>query len=284
MDYNYLTPVEKRGGIYFKRDDLFAPFGNGNVNGGKLRQAFFIIEKKIKENNIKGVISGSSIHSPQSPIISSVAKYYNIDNIIIYGGVDQENLFKKPMPLLCLKNDAKFVFVNSGRHSVIYNKAKKIQEENGYFIIEYGMNSKDNPYEFFESNAYQVKNIPDNLDDLVVTCGSGITTAGILYGIKKYKKNIKNINIVGVAPNRIEKINKRLKFLNTNIDYNYIDLFSSRGFLYEKQIKTKYYLIDFHPNYESKVFLWTMKNLEIKNKNVLFWIIGGMPCLDAVLK
>ena len=48
MDLNILTPIEKIGDLYFKRDDLFRPFNN-NINGSKLRQCLAILEKiKIK--------------------------------------------------------------------------------------------------------------------------------------------------------------------------------------------------------------------------------------------
>lgn len=35
---NKLTPVQSVGGLLFKRDDLYEPFGPGEVNGGKMRQ------------------------------------------------------------------------------------------------------------------------------------------------------------------------------------------------------------------------------------------------------
>lgn len=35
-EYN-LTPVQEVDGLRIKRDDLYAPFGPGEVNGGKLR-------------------------------------------------------------------------------------------------------------------------------------------------------------------------------------------------------------------------------------------------------
>lgn len=36
MEITEITPIEKIGDMYFKRDDLFLPFNN-NINGGKLR-------------------------------------------------------------------------------------------------------------------------------------------------------------------------------------------------------------------------------------------------------
>ena len=39
-----LTPVEEHDGIYYKRDDLYCPWGD--VNGGKVRQAIRLFENK----------------------------------------------------------------------------------------------------------------------------------------------------------------------------------------------------------------------------------------------
>ena len=42
-----LTPVDFREGMYWKRDDLYKPFGDYHVNGGKVRQALQLFETKI---------------------------------------------------------------------------------------------------------------------------------------------------------------------------------------------------------------------------------------------
>ncbi len=39
-----LTPVQQIAGMYFKREDLYTPFGAGGVNGGKLRQCMLLVE------------------------------------------------------------------------------------------------------------------------------------------------------------------------------------------------------------------------------------------------
>ena len=46
----HITPVDYREGIYWKRDDLFKPFGDYEVNGGKVRQALKLFETKLVEN------------------------------------------------------------------------------------------------------------------------------------------------------------------------------------------------------------------------------------------
>ena len=43
--YNLLTPIEKFGVFWLKRDDKFVL---GNVNGGKVRQALYLIEKNLE--------------------------------------------------------------------------------------------------------------------------------------------------------------------------------------------------------------------------------------------
>ena len=92
-----LTPVENHDGIYYKRDDLFCPYGD--VNGGKVRQTIELI-KKYKP---KGVIAAVSVHSPTGPVISRVAKDFNIPCIIAVGGTKEENLDKLPMMKLTKK-------------------------------------------------------------------------------------------------------------------------------------------------------------------------------------
>jgi hypothetical protein len=38
-----ITSVESIGGMWWKRDDLFAPLGTGNINGSKLRQLIWVL-------------------------------------------------------------------------------------------------------------------------------------------------------------------------------------------------------------------------------------------------
>ena len=88
--FETITPVEKVNGIYFKRDDLFKPF-EGSVNGGKLRQCLMLIDKN--KNKIQnGIITTSSILSPQQAIIAQVAKHHGVRCTILYGGTSYERL------------------------------------------------------------------------------------------------------------------------------------------------------------------------------------------------
>lgn len=45
MDFYKLTPVEKHDDIYVKREDLFKPFDDVPLNGGKIKTSICIIRK-----------------------------------------------------------------------------------------------------------------------------------------------------------------------------------------------------------------------------------------------
>lgn len=49
MNEYSLTPVQEVDGLRIKRDDLYAPFGPGEVNGGKLRQCVMLVNSVKKD-------------------------------------------------------------------------------------------------------------------------------------------------------------------------------------------------------------------------------------------
>lgn len=273
-----LTPIqEAESGLLIKRDDLFQPFGPGRVNGGKLRQAMWM----LCTDRPKGVITGASLSSPQNVIVSCVANYLKIPCICLYGGAKESSL-QMPMPMLCKKYGAEIIVAKSGRHNVIYSMANELSQERGYQIIEYGMNAQDNIEAFYDANANQVQNIPDELDNLVVTCGSGITSTGIIYGLTKYRKKVKNLILVGTAPNREKKIQERLSLLgHPPAVFQYVDLFSQKGFSYDKRehsiIRMKDYSLELHPNYEAKVNNWIVNHIDPGKEKTLLWVVGVEP-------
>ena len=49
LKLDVLSPVEKVGNLYLKRDDLFTPFTFSNANGTKLRQCIYLLLKNEKQ-------------------------------------------------------------------------------------------------------------------------------------------------------------------------------------------------------------------------------------------
>ena len=273
-----LTPVENHQGLYIKRDDLYKPFGDNTVNGGKLRQCYKLVES-IKDK-YDGVISCCSIHSPQAPITSAVANHFGLKAVICYGATNERRLQELEMPKLARYYNAELrILLSSGIHKILYNKARHIAQEENLFVIDYGFNIVDYPDIMFSAISRQVENIPDELDNLVITCGSGITTTGVLLGLVKYNKKVKNIYLVATAPDRQKLINENLSLNNIVMEYNIIDLFHQKGFKYEDKLYKSFDGIDFHPNYEAKTFNWLENNIDYKKEKTLLWVVGAEPKL-----
>ena len=92
-----LTPVEKIGCFFFKREDKFEPFPFSRVNGSKLRQCIMLLEKN-KEQARKGIITATSILSPQAVITSAAAKNIGVDCTIMYGGTTAKKILSTETP------------------------------------------------------------------------------------------------------------------------------------------------------------------------------------------
>ena len=83
-----LTPVQEFDNVLFKRDDLYAPYGEDWITGGKIRQCRHLIETNldyIKSECGGTIATASSIASPQAPIVSRVAEEFGLASIIGYG-------------------------------------------------------------------------------------------------------------------------------------------------------------------------------------------------------
>jgi len=271
-----LTPVEKRNGIYLKRDDLYQPFGEGTVNGGKLRQCMALIDH-IKDDHYDGVISCCSVYSPQSPITSAVAKHYGMKAVICYGGTTEERLKRFRMCAIAKRYGAELRIISkSGIHNILYQKAKSIAKAENLFVVDYGFNIIDYPEVMYTAVSRQVENIPDNLDNLVIVCGSGITSIGVMLGLKEYNKKVKRVYLVATAPNREKKINDALESAGAMRKYVVIDLFHQEGFKYERGLVADIDGIALHPNYEAKAYAWLLDNIPAE-QNTLLWIVGSKP-------
>mgnify|MGYP002514252991 CR=1 FL=1 len=67
--------------------------------------------EKNKEQATKGVITATSILSPQAVITSAVAKHIGVDCTIMYGGTTAKKILLMPYPTACLNMGAKIKIV-----------------------------------------------------------------------------------------------------------------------------------------------------------------------------
>ena len=285
MNTYEITPVEKHNGIYYKRDDLYAPYGD--VNGGKVRQTIEIIKNCSVE---PGIIASTSVHSPSSTIFSRVAQEYKIPCIIAVGGTKPENLDKLPMMRLCKHFGAEIrIVAGHGMKTAISARIREIQQKNGYYNPDFSKHIHTHP-ELMFVNAEQVINIPNELDVLIAPVGSGIQFANILKGIHKYNKSVKRIIGVQVGPDRRKLIDSYLyKELvweeKTIYEYELMQYELQFPHSYSKSEKQRVGDFELDDLYEAKAHKWMLNN--IVTDKVLFWCVGrrffdGMESIFAV--
>lgn len=278
MTAHDLTPVQEIAGMYFKRDDLFTPFGAGEVNGGKLHQCMLLVEAALgRQPGMTGVITYCSLHSPQGPITAATARHFKLPCVVAYGGASKMSVATDSMPRLSMSYGATVkIIAKSGRHNVLKQKAEELAEATGMFVVQYGINLDDYGEVLLSAVAEQVQNIPDNLDDLYITCGSGITASGVIVGIERYGKNVKNIHLISTAFDRREKVKATLRRFGIERQFLYHDLFHTPGFVYEKQQKMRIGGVKLHPQYEAKTMKYLLEH-KLNTENALFWIVGAEP-------
>ena len=270
-----LTPVQRVDGLWLKRDDLYAPFGPGEVNGGKLRQCVMLVDS-VKEG-YDGLVTYCSIHSPQAPITAAVARANGMPCRILYGGTNRQSVAALPMPRLAMKYGATIVLAaRSGRHSILHARAKEQAEQRNSFIVQYGINIIGHGDTLLTAVAAQAENLPDEIENLVMTCGSGITAAGVMIGLHRYKKTVRSVHLVATAPDRRSFIHETLKEYGADRDFLYHDLYHRPGFTYEKSATARWGGISLHPHYEAKTMQW-FRSSGLPPENTLFWITGSEP-------
>ena len=167
MSVTDLTPVELKGDFLFKREDLYRPFGFSPVNGSKLRQCQILIEKNSGYN---GIVTGTSIRSPQAPIVASVGRFLCMPTKILYGGTTFESLNNNRYYHICREMGSDIDICSKLAYtSVLNHKAEMFAEEHNYFNVRYGFDLSKNIDAFIDSVARQTENIPP-VDNMVVTC------------------------------------------------------------------------------------------------------------------
>ena len=278
-----ITPIDFWNEVYYKRDDDYAPFGKEHVNGGKVRQAvqlFDEIHDDVKNNHNGGVVTATSVHSPQGAIIAKVAQEHGFKCIVAIGGSKPETMYNHHMMKLTKHYGAEIRNVaGHGMTQVIDSRIKDIIiPETGYKLIKFAISLEDNPEAIFDGVTDQVQNIPDELDNLIVPVGSGIQFTGIIRGLEKYNKKVKRIIGVTFVDRRktIEKYLDKFRYKNFPAEVTTFPEYELHltKHSYSKPIWEKVGDEYMDIIYEGKAHEWMRENIDTQKEKTLFWIIG----------
>jgi hypothetical protein len=298
-----LTPTTLTAGMWFKREDLYQPFLPSRVNGSKLRQAIYLVDKQVKQHNITGVVSGAVGASPQHAFISTICQAYGIGCIIVSG---TKEVAGHEYLELAQQNGAFYHHSKVGYAKTLQATAEKIAAKmKGHWLLETNItldekrNSAAEIEQFHRVGAFQVQNIPDAVDTLIIPAGSCNSATSVLHGLTMYQNAVKRVVLMGIGhygSKDIHYVQRRLESFNPGSRDTYdwgIDAPAAQG-----RIKIEYYNlngsgfcsyadlmpeqvadIDFHPRYEGKIIRYFKQHPELRerywNKGSMFWVVGG---------
>lgn len=246
-----LTPVERRGDIWVKRDDLYCIAG---VRGGKVRACWSLAHAT---SHCSGLVTASNRKSPQQIIVAHIARRMGVAaRIHLASGAETEEMRRAKAA------GAELFQHQMGYNSVICARAlADVKGLSGWTLIPFGMQS---PVSVM-GTAHQVKNLPcDGIERIVVPVGSGIALSGVLYGIQKFRPDLSHIPIIGVQVGAHRK-----KMLDKYAPFGWASSVSlvNAGVDYHKSVEVELDGIKLDPIYEAKCkpFL---------RLGDLFWIVG----------
>ena len=284
LDINFVSPVQEQEGVFYKRDDLFVPFGPGGLNGGKCRQTFHLIQqnwKYLQEQFGRQIITTSSVYSTSGAILAAYAHRLELSAILAVGGTKSDTIDKHHMMRLAKAYGCDVRIVcGTGMAGPLKKRLTEICETEKVFNAVFSESVEGDSGAILDPISAQVVNLPDELDNLVVPVGTGIHLLGIMRGLQQHGKTVKRIIGCHVGPDRRKKIDGYLSPLVwQNPPYEMAAL--NVGSTYAKPCVEN--MPDGDPLdeiYEAKTHVWMRENLDLKNEKTLLWIVGRRPSVE----
>jgi hypothetical protein len=281
-----LTPVELRGGIWWKREDLYRiePYG---VNGSKLRACQHLMSRA--GDDIMQVVSASSVLSPQAAMAGVVAEQLGLECEIIVGATTPDKAVKHKSVAIAVEAGATVRCVPVAYNTYLQKQAEEAALAPGVWRLPYGITTPAGaPLEdveaFLRVGGEQVANLPDEVETLVVPFGSANTACGVLYGLHDRRSaNLRRIILMEIGPSRRDWAWDRLQSVGRSPDglgvaIEFITLHEVWATYGDKMPETMEDIV-FHPTYEGKMIRWL--NLVQpewwmrRDGTTAFWIVGG---------
>jgi 1-aminocyclopropane-1-carboxylate deaminase/D-cysteine desulfhydrase-like pyridoxal-dependent ACC family enzyme len=282
------TPVEKHGKFWFKREDTFNPFPDLGVQGGKVRQCLALVKHNLKDirQSRATLATAASVHSPQGVIVAAVAKKFGLPCIVAYGGLLSPKAAMKAHPVLQRAHElgARVINVSKLAYSgVLYScmdtwaKRRKMP----LFVVRFGYAAQEAGSPVIDVVARQVKNLPRKVNTMAIPVGSGVTAAGILVGLARYRPGVRAILSQPFGFDRRKDIDAlvlaNLGQQQKAVPYTYI----KGTHRYAKRLH-KDVGFDLDAIYEAKSFQDLQKPGVLKpGDRVCFWVIGNTNQLYA---
>jgi len=286
-----LTPWENRNGIWFKREDYFAPMGYGGPNGSKMRQLIWYVNRfRAGKTHI---VTGASIQSPQLSMSAIVGAHYGLRaRQVVYS--KEHTVLKHENPRIAYGFGAEFEYASGPYNPIIQRKVKDLTQDKS-LVVEYGITVPHDRYpaddvrKFHEVGANQVSNLPDEVETLIMPAGSCNSLTSVLLGLTRDSKNVGTLFTLGIGPYKLDWVRERLNLMGVNVDnlpfhWHHHSLHDTKYSKYSDHFNGEEYDgIKFHPTYEAKMWRWLRENNKLdKDDKTGFWIVGSAPSTKVI--
>ena len=307
-----ITPVEEVGGLVFKREDKYAPLGEGCINGSKLRQLIWLVDRYKQGGGSQGLISGASVHSPQLSMGTAVANHFGLPSTHVIGATNPKASLKHLDVEMATLMGAEFQYSKVAYNKALQSKVQELRKQpeyDGYFYLEYGVSIDhwSHPARELEAfhriGAQQVQNIPE-CENLIIPAGSCNSLVSILYGLAIYKPKVRNIVLIEIGPSKRSWVHDRaiaiqstlrplvykghppVKILDGSLySVERHDLHGTGYVSYQDTMKYQHGSIEFHSRYEGKVMTYLAdRRPDLLNENNVIWIIAGEGKREGFMK
>jgi len=278
------TPWENHKGLWFKREDKFAPLGYGGPNGSKMRQLIWYINR-YREGKTH-IVTGASVQSPQLSMSAIVGAHYNLPcRQIVYS--KPHTILTHDNPRIAAGFEAVFEYASGPYNPILQAKVEQLTKPTS-LVVEYGITVPHDRYpaedvfKFHAVGANQVSSMPDEVNRLIMPAGSCNSLTSVLLGLSKDSKNLTELFTIGIGPDKRKWVKERLSLMNVDVDklpfkWNHYSLHDTGYSKYSDHFRgEKFDGIDFHPTYEAKMIRWLKENNQVDfDDKTAFWIVGS---------
>lgn len=279
-----LTPWQNKAGVWFKREDYFAPLGYSGPNGSKMRQLIWYVNR-FKEGK-SHIVTGASIQSPQLSMSAIVGSHYGLKN--------RQVVYSKPHTVLTHDNPriaagfgTVFEYANGPYNPIIQKRVADLTQPTS-LVVEYGITVPHTKYDgetvqkFHEVGAHQTSNMPDEVERLIVPAGSCNSLTSVVLGLSRNCNNLKELFTIAIGPDKRDWMAKRLEIMGVNYKnlpfrWKHYSLHDNKYASYSQKFTGETHEdITFHPTYEAKMWRWLKENNELDyDDSTGFWIVGS---------
>lgn len=272
-----LTPWEEHEGVWFKRDDKFAPLGYGGPNGSKLRQLLHLFNDY--RGNATRVITAASVLSPQHSMTAIVSHIFSLPSLHIIASPNPE---AHPNTRIAKMFGAEFSAIKVGYNPMLQKELERLKRDSD-FVVPYGITTwRDEQIPaFHEVGARQVHNLPKEVEILYAPAGSCNSLTSIIKGLWRNTFNVKKLVSIGIGPDKVEWVKHRLRVMDIDpeklpFEWDHSVSLHEHGVKYGDRVRESYGDVKFHPTYEGKMIRYLKQN-DLLKPGAGVWIVGSEP-------